>query len=203
MVVGVWPRMRRLALVSALAIGLGGCSGGGGPAAPGSTESPVGPGTLRPGTFLDGSVRLGASESELIAAFGAPVATFRSAQPADGALLRIDHFIRCVGVDRDGLIVVLEGDKTALITRQMCGALPSAQARQKEARQFFPPDSSPRGVPFTTTFGQSATRYMSRTLADALPSSWFRDCNVRSVAPGTFSLVLTTRGWQLVAGTCP
>src|SRR5712691_121023 len=195
---GGWPRIHRLVLVGALAIGLSGCSRGGGEPAPrGSAESLQGPGSVRPGTFREGSVRLGASESEFVVAFGSPVATFGSAQPADGASLRIDHFIRCAGNDRDELIVVLEADSTAFITRQICGALPSAQALQAEARHFFPTDSSPGGAPFTTAFGQSATRYVSRTLAEALPSSWFRDCNARAVAPGTFSVVLTARGWQL------
>ncbi len=197
--------MRLAAVLAAATLALDTCASGAGtahgPRASAGAPSP----TVALSLLGDGlgGVFLGGRQERFVAAFGTPEARLTTVLPANGEELRIDHFAQCPGADIPQLIVVFDRGRAAMITRQSCAGTPSVENRRAEATSFFPSDAPARGAGFTTHFGQPALMYESPTLDRVLPHSWFSDCRANPVRPGTFSLVFTLPGWQLVAGTCP
>lgn len=138
---------------------------------------------------------LGASETVFVAKLGAP--------GPDSVPSAIDHFQRASGTTCDLYVVTFANEHAAMVLRQTCaGAVPPADARLAEAAAFVPADTV-AGKTFTTENGEPATMSRSANLSAALPPEKFQDCDGNALPPGTFSVVVTSDGWELAAGTCP
>jgi hypothetical protein len=151
--------------------------------ATGSSQSASGPHALIGGTHVDFAAQLGA--------------------PNDHSDSTTSRYGRCPGSSVDQFAVGYFGDHAVLIQRQECGqTAPSMTVRLGEAVQFLPTDTV-TGPSFVSQNGANGVQGTSASLAARLPSDAFRDCTGKAVPPGTFSVIVTSTGWSIAAGTCP
>jgi len=113
------------------------------------------------------------------------------------------HYQRCPGSNVDQFITMSLSGAVIMVLRQPCGARATAQRNLAEAANFLP-DDAVAGDAFVDETGEPARQYFSPALADAVAADLFHDCDGAPVAPGTFSVVLTSNGgWTSAIGTCP
>lgn len=137
---------------------------------------------------------LGGSRNSFDQEFGGP-----NDHSSDG----LSHYRRCPNSNVDQMILVVLKGSAITVTRQPCGTPPASAANLAEARAFMPSDSAAGDV-FLSENGEPAQQFFSPSLSSVVDAEWFRDCAGETVAPGTFSLVLTIDGgWGLAVGTCP
>lgn len=138
---------------------------------------------------------LGATEDAFVGRLGA-------AGPGS-APGKVDHFGRANGGSCDAFVVTFTQGHASAIRWSSCGApVPAVDQRLNAAATFLPADTRV-GKGMVTSRGEQGTLNTSAILAKTLPAEAFQDCNRKSVAPGTFALIMTSDGWALTSGACP
>jgi hypothetical protein len=146
------------------------------------------------GSDLPNGTRLGGRLDDFIGVLGEPL---RSVERASGTA----HLFQLRGEGPEASLTVLsDGGRAVHLEWQPARPLRTAIMSRLEMLKRWPEDAETVGTLTLHHYESSMNRARSARLARAIPSEWFVDGNGGPVEPGTFTCVVTRRGWTLSAG---